>query len=326
MMSVSGADTDALICAYRLSPNSAIGLEVLDLLPSIEGPVWLHFNVLDNRARRYFEKLPDLDDEGRDMLLGSETRIQARVLDDGFIAILGDLHHDFNLDPEAFGTIRVYVTRRLIVTCRRQRVRSVDRVRREVESTRADRSPLDVFSLLLDEIVEGFVALAADLGERVENLQDRILAGHASEQSGDLAQIRHVAARFRRHVLANRTMLQPLLRRIAASADDEQREQLHGVLERLEATAQDMDLIMERSRLLQEEITSRLGEATNRNLYLLSIVTAALLPITLITGVFGMNVGGLPFLESKHGFFWVMVIMTVTLVATMMFLRKKRVL
>ena len=205
-------------------------------------------------------------------------------------------------------------------------MRSVDRVRREVESTRDDRSPLDVFSLLLDEIVEGFVALAADLGERVENLQDRILAGHASEQSGTLAQIRHVVARFRRHVLANRTMLSPLLRRIAATADDAQREQFHGVLERLEATGQDMDLIVERSRLLQEEITSRLGEATNRNLYLLSIVTTALLPITLITGVFGMNVGGLPFLESKHGFFWVMVLMSVTLLATMLFLRKNRVL
>lgn len=325
-MSVSGADTDALICAFRLSPNGPLGLEVLDLLPTIAEPLWLHFNVLDNRARRYFEKLPDLDEEGRAMLLGNETRIQARVLDDGFLVILGDLHHDFTLDPEGFGTIRVYVTRRLIVTCRRHRVRSVDRVRREIESKRDDRSPLDVFTLLLDEIVHGFVALAADLGERVENLQDRILAGHATEQSGELAQIRHVVARFRRHVLGNRTMLQPLLRRIVVSADDEQREQLHAVLEQLEATAQDMDLIMERSRLLQEEIASRLGEATNRNLYLLSIVTTALLPITLITGVFGMNVGGLPFLESKHGFFWVMVIMTVTLAATMLFLRKKSVL
>ncbi|HYQ02614.1 MAG TPA: CorA family divalent cation transporter [Polyangiaceae bacterium] len=325
-MTVSAAETDALICAFRLSPNGALGLEALDLAPSVEQPLWFHFNVLDNRARRYLEKIPDLEEEGRDLLLGSEARIQARMLDDGFAVNLGDLHHDFTLDPEAFGTIRVYVTKRVIVTCRRQRVRSVDRVRREVDSTRDDRSPLDVFALLLDEIVEGFVTLATDIGERVENLQDRILAGHASEQSADLAQIRHVVARFRRHVLANRTMLQPLLRRITATADEAQREQFHAVLERLEATAQDMDLIMERSRLLQEEIASRLGEATNRNLYLLSVVTTALLPITLITGVFGMNVGGLPFLESKHGFFWTMFIMTATLVATMLFLRKKSVL
>src|SRR5687767_15637268 len=123
-MTVSAAETDALICAFRLSPNGALGPEALDLLPSTEQPLWFHFNVLDNRARRYLDKIPDLDEETRDMLLGSETRIQARVLDDGFAVILGDLHHDFNLDPEAFGTIRVYVTRRLIVTCRRQRVRS----------------------------------------------------------------------------------------------------------------------------------------------------------------------------------------------------------
>jgi Mg2+ and Co2+ transporter CorA len=167
-MTVSAGETDALICAFRLSPCGALGLEALDLLPSIEHPLWFHFNVLDNRARRYLDKIPDLDEETRDMLIGSETRIQARVMDDGFAVILGDLHHDFNLDPEAFGTIR--------------------------------------------------------------------------------------------------------------------------------------------------------------NLYLLSIVTTALLPITFITGVFGMNVGGLPFLESKHGFFWVMFIMTITLVATMLLLRKKRVL
>src|SRR6478609_3123546 len=96
MMSVSGAETDALICAFRLSPSCALGLEALDLLPSIEQPLWLHFNVLDNRARRYLEKLQGLDEEDRAMLLGHETRIQSRVLDDGFAVVLGDLHHDFN--------------------------------------------------------------------------------------------------------------------------------------------------------------------------------------------------------------------------------------
>ena len=93
---------------FSAGPERRPGLEVLELLPSIEEPLWLHFNVLDNRTRRYLEKLPDLDEEERAMLLGSETRIQARMLDDGFVVILGDLHHDFNLDPEAFGTIRVY--------------------------------------------------------------------------------------------------------------------------------------------------------------------------------------------------------------------------
>ena len=95
------------------------------------------------------------------------------------------------------------------------------------------------------------------------------------------------------------------------------------MIERLDAVGQDMELSTERARLLQEEIASRLGEATNKNLHLLSIVTTALLPITLITGIFGMNVGGLPFLESKNGFTWVMFGMFITVVVTLTLLRRR---
>jgi zinc transporter len=60
--------------------------------------------------------------------------------------------------------------------------------------------------------------------------------------------------------------------------------------------------VQERARLLQEEIAARVGEATNRNLFVLSIATTTLLPITLITGIFGMNLQGLPLSQSPHGF------------------------
>jgi len=48
-------------------------------------------------------------------------------------------------------------------------------------------------------------------------------------------------------------------------------------VERLDGIAQDLELVQERARLLQEEIAGRLGEATNRNLYLLSVMTTVLL-------------------------------------------------
>jgi zinc transporter len=56
------------------------------------------------------------------------------------------------------------------------------------------------------------------------------------------------------------------------------------------------------------------------------IVTTALLPVTLVTGIFGMNVGGLPLLESPHGFWWVMLGMTLVVIGTMIFLRRSQVL
>jgi zinc transporter len=84
--------------------------------------------------------------------------------------------------------------------------------------------------------------------------------------------------------------------------------------------------LVARARLLQEEIAGRLGEATNRNLFVLSIVTTTLLPITLITGIFGMNVGGLPFVASGSGFWWVLAIMGLAVAVTLIVLRRRRVL
>ena len=49
------------------------------------------------------------------------------------------------------------------------------------------------------------------------------------------------------------------------------------------------------------------SEQTNRSLHVLAIVTTVFLPATLVTGVFGMNVAGLPLTQNADGFGWAMV-------------------
>jgi zinc transporter len=325
-MSVSATETEALICAFRLKPWQALGTEALALEPTTEAPLWLHLNLLDNRARRYVEHCPTLHEDGRALLLANDARIQAQVFDGGFAAILGDLHYDFDTDPESFGLLWIYVDARSIVTCRRHRVRSVDKSRRVFEQSGADFTPFDLFVRLALEIATGFADVASELGDVLETAEDRVLAGRWRDQASELGRIRRVLARLRRHKNADRATLASLVQRVSSVFDEAVRAELREVVERLDATAQDMDLLTERARLLQEEIASRLGEATNRNLYLLSIVTTALLPVTLITGIFGMNVGGLPLTESPSGFFWVMLGMTAIVVGTMVLLRRSRVL
>jgi len=67
--------------------------------------------------------------------------------------------------------------------------------------------------------------------------------------------------------------------------------------------------LRDRSRLLQEEITLKAAEQTNRNLHVLSTVTTIFLPASLLAGIFGMNVAGLPLVQDKSGFLWAMVIL-----------------
>jgi zinc transporter len=133
-------------------------------------------------------------------------------------------------------------------------------------------------------------------------------------------------ARLRRVITADRNALLTLPARLPAFCDAEQRKALREIIERFEAISQDLELVQERARLVQEEITNRYGEATNKNLYLLSIVTVVLLPITLITGMLGMNVGGLPFAESPHGFALAVGLMLAAVIGALILLHRHRVL
>jgi zinc transporter len=323
-MSVSAAETEALICAVRLHSGETLGLEALAGEPSAATPLWLHFNLLDNRARHYIERCSWIHEEGRALLLSDDARIQAQVFERGFGVILGDLFYDFDADPESFASLRVYVDERLIVTCRRHRVRSVDRVRGGLQAYR-ELTPFELFIRFSGEIATGFAEVTGDLADTIETAEDRVLAGRWQDQASELGGVRRVLVRLRRQRNGDRAALADLSQHLGDALDADARGELHELIERLDATGQDMDLVADRARLLQEEIASRLSEATNRNLYLLSIVTTALLPVTLVTGIFGMNVGGLPFTESQSGFWWVLLGMGATVVTTMVMLRRSRV-
>lgn len=64
----------------------------------------------------------------------------------------------------------------------------------------------------------------------------------------------------------------------------------------------DSGALVERIKLLQEELAAVINEQNNRILFLLTLVTVLALPFNVIAGLFGMNVGGIPFAAHRHGF------------------------
>ena len=70
----------------------------------------------------------------------------------------------------------------------------------------------------------------------------------------------------------------------------------------------DLTALGERIKLLQEEIAAKINEQSNRTLFTLTVVTVLALPINIIAGFFGMNVGGIPFANDPEGF-WILVVL-----------------
>src|ERR1041384_5145078 len=78
--------------------------------PAASDPLWIHVNLTDSRARVWLaQQQAVLPDEARDLLLGSDARVHVQVLPGAIVAVLGDLYHDFDLDPERLGSLRLYL-------------------------------------------------------------------------------------------------------------------------------------------------------------------------------------------------------------------------
>jgi zinc transporter len=94
--------------------------------------------------------------------------------------------------------------------------------------------------------------------------------------------------------------------------------------DRITRYLEDLDLARERAVVLQEEFLGQLAQEQNARMYVLSVVAAIFLPLTFITGLLGMNVGGLPGLESPVGFLASIVVMIVAAIGLFAFFRWKR--
>jgi zinc transporter len=106
---------------------------------------------------------------------------------------------------------------------------------------------------------------------------------------------------------------------------DDDLQELRQSTEEFNVALSDMSALQERIKLLQEEIAGRVAEASNRTLYVLTVVTVLALPINIIAGLLGMNVGGIPLSEHPMGFWIVVAIIVVfTALAAWIAFRKSR--
>jgi zinc transporter len=240
--------------------------------------------------------------------------------------IVGDLHHEFAEKFDQLDVLRLYLDNRCLISARRRPLAAIDKLRRSIgDGLKVDR-PVAIIAQFLHHVTDTLGDLLIELTSNVDDLEDQLLAGKISDRIPELARIRRIVVRLRRHMVPQQHALISLLSRLPAWIDVEGAAGLRNAIERLSALGHDLDLVQERARLLGDQLSSRLMEATNRNLYVLSIVTAVFLPMTLVTGIFGMNLGGLPEQQDPLGFWYGMAIMLALGVGTLFLLRRRRML
>ena len=84
--------------------------------------------------------------------------------------------------------------------------------------------------------------------------------------------------------------------------DDASRSRLREAADRITRSIEDLDAARDRAAVTYEELGSRIAEEMNATMYRLTVVAAIFLPLGLLTGLLGINVGGIPGTDSPRAF------------------------
>lgn len=302
-----------LLFGYRLRPDAPpepVGLDAVDG-PSGEGFVWIHLNLGIPSLAEWLAASPRLGDPARELLASRDPTTRIVTFASGLAACLADLKRELpgHGDGTATGILTLYCDRTLVITGRRAPMQTIETLRREVLDGRHCASAVAFVAALFRRLADTFSFLVTALGDEVDRLAEIVAMGDEALPIREVAALRVRIIRVRRQLHVGRHAVLRLTAHPPRWLQPEETALIRDSIETLAAVGDDLESTQERAKLLHEELGTGLAEATNRNLYLLSVIAAIFLPLTLITGIFGMNVGGLPWVRDGTGFLWVMLAM-----------------
>jgi zinc transporter len=310
----SGSDQSGPVWGYRFFPNqpakpitSEAAVEFLTA-PGSGAPnefLWLHFSLSNAGSEPWLRRFVTLPDSFYESLHSDVDATHLEQEGDSLVARIHDVLFDFTFDVPV-ATTTLCVKPRVLVSAHARPWRSIDQLRAAVQSGQVFRSPIEILARLLRDQASVLVDIVRRSKKRLAPMEEQLLAKRISVSRSELGSLRRMLVRLQRLLAPEPAAFFRLLSRPPDWISPDQLQNLQQAAEKFSTAISDTAALVERVRQLQEELAALVSEQTNRTLFVLTMVTVLALPINLVAGLFGMNVGGIPLNQHPYGFFLVL--------------------
>ncbi len=322
---VSASSIPGLIWAYRFQADGTAERladeAVPDALQHPEGWLWVHVSLADARARDWIDRFADLPEAARAILLSDDEHLRLDVVEEAVVGVLADLRRDFDRTSDEVGRLRFALTDRLLISARRRALLSVEEARKSIDEGRRLGGAVGLLEAIVEKFCDAAATTCEDLVEEVDKIEDRVVEDKPRDERKSLARVRRTAVRLHRQLVGLHSVFSRFERLSREKIPPKLLEAAHRLAMRLDTLHHDLHAVQERARLLQDEVSAKQAAEANRLLYIISILTALLVPPTLVTGIFGMNTGGLPLKENEFGTLYALSLCLASAIGVYLFMR-----
>lgn len=296
---------DALVYAYVFDgkgSGKALEWDEIKTWEPDQGLLWLHLDSKYPEVQIWLENNSGISRITCESLLEKETRPRNIQTSDGLLLILRGVNCNPGADPEDMVAIRILLSEQRIISMRYRKIKAIQDLNEAILGGKGPANASEFLAMIAERLADRVGDVVAEIDDNVDELKDTVLTAESHNLRSQLAELRRKCISLRRYIAPQRDVLARLLHDRIQWFTDLDRAHLREVAERTARFVEDLDSARDRAAVTQEELNNRLSEQTNKAMYLLSIVAAIFLPLGLLTGLLGINVGGIPGSENKWAF------------------------
>nr|WP_244866417.1 zinc transporter ZntB [Photorhabdus heterorhabditis] len=264
-------------------------------------PFWQHLDYHNSRSYRWIMDTDLLPEPIKTGLAGESLRPKMIRTGDGTMITLRTINNNESERPEQLVTFRIYINDKIIVSSCHREVHSLGQVLSDLQNGIGAKATGHWLVEMVDTITDEVGNFIEDLHDNLIELENTILDQQMPGR-GELALLRKQLIILRRYMAPQRDVFSRLASERFPWMSDEDRRRMQEISDRLGRELDDLDGSIARTAVISDEITSMMADAMNRRTYTMSLLAMIFLPTTFLTGLFGVNLGGIPGNEYYLGF------------------------
>ena len=303
MDAIKGSDVNVPDAVFAWMLDGKGGVRPLDDDEIIDKdhPCWLHLNYTNPESAQWLATTPLLPNAVRDALAGESLRPRVTRMGEGTLITLRCINGSTDERPDQLVAMRLYMDERLIVSTRQRKVLALDDV---VNDLNEGSGPTDGGSWLVDicdALTDHASEFIEELHDKIIDLEDNLLDQQVPPR-GHLALLRKQLIVMRRYMTPQRDVYSRLVSERFNWMSDDHRRRMQDISDRLGRGLDEIDACIARTAVMSDEISQLMQESLARRSYTMSLMAMVFLPSTFLTGLFGVNLGGIPGGEWHFGF------------------------
>jgi zinc transporter len=286
---------------FRIAAGHGTSIDLAQALTNTGDLVWVHLPQIDDETKAWLHDQAKLDDYIVDALTATETRPRCEKIDHGaFLNLRGRSREELD-NSDLLASVRIWAEKGRVTSVTRKPMIAVGMVKQEVaEGHVAD--PGDLITAFATAITTDLDPDVADLGDQLDDCEEQLDANRVFELRRTVSKVRVAAIAYRRFLAPQRAALEKLAALPGDWLADDDRLHISAAADRAARMVEELESIRERSALMHETLSDLRAEQLDTRSLVISIAALVFLPLTFITGLYGMNVAHLPYAQEPWAF------------------------